>query len=156
MIHLQIDESLQAAGVSAAWEGDLLEKAARQTLEQASGVPDDDLTIVLTGDEQVQQLNQQYLGVDAPTDVLSFPAGDPDPDSEHLYLGDVIISYPRAQAQAEVGGHPVESELQLLVVHGVLHLLGFDHAEEEEKAVMWGKQGEVLNSLGLGGIRLPE
>jgi probable rRNA maturation factor len=92
-------------------------------------------------------LNRQYLGVDAPTDVLSFPVGEVDPESEALYLGDILISYPQALAQAEAAGHPVQAELQLLVVHGTLHLLGYDHAEEDEKTLMWKAQDEILARL---------
>jgi probable rRNA maturation factor len=79
---------------------------------------------------------------------LSFLAGETDPETDLIYLGDVLISYQRAQVQAAAGGHPVEDELQLLVVHGVLHLLGFDHAEETEKAKMWAEQSKILSQLG--------
>jgi probable rRNA maturation factor len=65
------------------------------------------------------------------------------------YLGDIAISLPRATAQAEAAGHPVAAELQLLTVHGVLHLLGHDHAEPEEKAAMWAAQAAVLATLGV-------
>lgn len=107
------------------------------------------LTIVLSDDRQLQALNRQYLDIDAPTDVLAFPAGQMDPESGALYLGDVLISEPRARAQAQAGGHALEAELQLLVVHGVLHLLGYDHADEDEKAHMWAAQAAALESLGL-------
>jgi len=80
--------------------------------------------------------------------VLSFPAGDLDPDSEELYLGDVVISVPRALAQASAAGHPYLEEMQLLVVHGVLHLLGHDHGEPDEKQRMWDLQRKVLSHLG--------
>ena len=109
---------------------------------------DVDITIILTDDAQIHELNKQYRGIDAPTDVLSFPSGDTDPDSNRLYLGDVVISYPRAQAQGEAGGHPVEAELQLLVVHGVLHLSGYDHVEEQGKSRMRAAQAEILVLLG--------
>ena len=75
-----------------------------------------------------------YLGIDGPTDVLSFPASEMDPETGVHYIGDILISIPRAQAQADAAGHPLEAEVQLLVVHGVLHLLGHDHAQAEEKA----------------------
>ncbi len=63
------------------------------------------------------------------------------------YLGDVIVSYPRAVVQAGEHGHPVEQELNLLVVHGLLHLLGYDHASEEERALMWARQETILTAL---------
>jgi probable rRNA maturation factor len=127
---------------------DLAERAAAATLKHESS-PDADLTLVLTGDERLQALNKEFLGKDRPTDVLSFPAGEIDPDTGRRYLGDVLISVPRATEQAAAHGHPLESELQLLTVHGVLHLLGHDHAAAEEKARMWAAQSEILTGLGL-------
>ncbi len=132
----------------------LLENAARVTLD-LSEVPDADLTLVLTGDEQVRALNREYLDIDQATDVLSFPAGDTDPETGRAYLGDIVISLPRAAEQAETRGHAVEAEVQLLVVHGVLHLLGHDHAEEAEKTRMWALQAKVLAFLGVK-IGIPE
>ncbi len=113
-----------------------------------------ELTLVVTDDEGIQALNRDFLGVDAPTDVLSFSAQEDDgpfvlaPEGRG-YLGDVIVSYPRAVEQAQEQEHSAEQELALLVVHGVLHLLGYDHASEEEKAVMWARQEAVLSSLNL-------
>jgi probable rRNA maturation factor len=111
-----------------------------------------EVTLVLTDDEGIQALNRDFLGLDAPTDVLSFSAqedGGPFVAAPEMggYLGDVIVSYPRAVAQAEERGHPIQQELNLLVVHGILHLLGYDHAGEEEKAVMWARQEAILRGL---------
>ncbi len=133
---------------------ELIEGAALATLahEAAQG----DISIVLTDDAQLQQLNREYLGIDAPTDVLSFPASETDPESGAAYLGDILISVPRAAEQASVAGHAMESEAQLLVVHGVLHLLGHDHAEPAEKSRMWAAQSAVLASIGLAGIQIRE
>jgi probable rRNA maturation factor len=135
---------------------DLLERAARTTLEHESQSLDCDLSIILTDDARLHELNLNYLGVDAPTDVLSFPASETDPETGARYIGDILISTPRAQTQAEAAGHSLESEVQLLVVHGVLHLIGHDHAEAEEKARMWQAQAEVLKKLGLGQIQIRE
>ncbi len=137
-------------------ESELVERAANATLEHESTPDDSDLTIVLTDDEQLQDLNRDYRDVDAPTDVLSFPASEADPETGRRYLGDILISVQRAEEQAAAADHPLEAELQLLVVHGVLHLLGYDHAEEEEKSRMWTAQSEVLASLGLSGITISE
>ncbi len=134
----------------------LLERAAQAALEHESQTSESELTIVLTDDARLHQLNREYLGVDAPTDVLSFPASETDPETGARYMGDILISVPRAQAQADAAGHPLESEVQLLVVHGVLHLLGHDHAEPEEKARMWRAQSEILEQLGLGNIQIRE
>ena len=133
---------------------DLVAGAAEQTLslEGASG----DLTLVLTDDAHLRQLNHQYLDINAPTDVLSFPSGEADPETGNTYLGDVIISVPRAQVQAAAAGHSLEAEVQLLVVHGVLHLLGYDHAEANGKAGMWAAQERALNRLGLSSIVIRE
>jgi probable rRNA maturation factor len=115
------------------------------------GVPGQ-ATLVITDDEGIQTLNREYLGRDTPTDVLAFGAQEAAgtfvaaPEMED-YLGDVIVSYPRAVAQAEDHGHSVEEELNLLIVHGVLHLLGYDHADEQQEAVMWARQGAILAGL---------
>jgi probable rRNA maturation factor len=135
---------------------DLLKRAAQTALVHQAQPLDVELSIVLTNEARLHELNLNYLGIDAPTDVLSFPASETDPQSGARYIGDVLISIPRAQAQADVAGHPLESEVQLLVVHGVLHLLGHDHAEVEEKARMWKAQGEILAELGLGALQIHE
>jgi probable rRNA maturation factor len=143
MIHVEIDPE---TGITISSE--LVERAGRATLD-LSGVPDADLTLVLTGDERIRGLNREFLHQDTATDVLSFPADEPDPETGRRYLGDVVISVPRAAMQAGAGEHPLEAEIQLLVVHGVLHLLGHDHAEAEEKTRMWAAQSEVLERLGV-------
>jgi probable rRNA maturation factor len=125
----------------------LVKEAARITLEHQRISPDSSLTIVISDDDHLTQLNQQFNNIDETTDVLAFPTDHIDPDIETPYLGDVIISYPRAFEQANSIGHPVESELQLLIVHGVLHLLGYDHSNEQEKALMWSAQSEILSQL---------
>lgn len=137
---------------------DLLERAAHAALEHDASRHslDSELSIILTDDRRLHELNLNYLGVDAPTDVLSFPTSETDPETGARYIGDILISIPRAQAQAEAAGHPFESEMQLLVVHGVLHLMGHDHAEAEEKARMWKAQAEILERLGLGQIEIRE
>ncbi len=127
---------------------DLMEKAAQAVLD-LSGVPDGDVTIALVDDVRIQGLNRDFLGHDTPTDVLSFPADEPDPETGRRYLGDVAISFARAAEQAGERGHTVEDELQLLVVHGVLHLLGHDHAGAGEKGRMWAAQTRVLERLGV-------
>ncbi len=146
MISLQIDDDLPGPPDPALSE--LLERAALETLDRAGGPAAPALSIVINGDAHLQTLNRQYLGIDAPTDVLSVPSNETDPDSGDIYLGDILISYPRAQAQAQSGGHPLQDELQLLAVHGVLHLLGYDHDQEDDKSQMWSLQAQILKSLG--------
>ncbi len=143
MIFVEIEPDLKAGPAP-----DLLERAAAATLRGRS-TPEIDLTLVVAGDDRLQELNRDFLDIDAPTDVLSFPADETDPETGRPYLGDVVISLPRAGEQARAGGHPLEQELQLLVVHGVLHLLGYDHSDPPEKERMWAAQAEVLKSLGI-------
>lgn len=145
-LYVEIGEPF-VANVSEDW----LRAIAQSTLD-AEGRDPVALTLVIIEDEALRALNRDYLGIDMPTDVLSFGGEAPDfvsaPDAEP-YLGDVIISYPRAQAQARAAGHPVEAELALLVVHGVLHLLDYDHIRPADKAVMWERQVQILAGLGL-------
>ena len=125
----------------------LLRQAARAALAQQR--LQGDLTIVITGNAQLRALNRAFRQVDAPTDVLSFATDDqPRASKQTRYLGDVIISYTQANAQAKAGGHPVGAELQLLVVHGVLHLLGHDHDTRPGEAKMWQAQARILTSIG--------
>jgi len=124
-----------------------LERSVLVTLNHQGVSPDSDLTILVDDDQRIQKLNNEYLSIDAPTDVLAFPAGFTDPDTGHNYLGDVIISFPQAKSQAEKRGHSLEAEIQLLIVHGVLHLLGYDHLESEDKEIMWSAQSQVLSQV---------
>lgn len=120
-----------------------------------AAIPEDEhgdveLTIRISGDELLQQLNCDHRGIDEPTDVLSFPATDdefPDPEDppdEGTYLGDIAISFPAAVRNAELTGTPLERELQHLVTHGVLHLLGYDHESEADTAAMRAREVELL------------
>lgn len=152
-IHLQIDEALPDEERPLPDTLALVETAVTTTLRQQEAPPAE-LTLFLTGDGRIQQLNRDYLGHDKPTDVLSFPAGAPMPGMATMtaYLGDVIIALPYAARQAAAAGHNTNAELQLLAVHGTLHLLGYDHASAEEKAEMWRAQTAVLTQLGLSHI----
>ena len=130
-------------------DSSIVERAVETTLDNHSVDKHVSLSVIRANDERVHELNHKYRGVDAPTDVLSFPGGHNDPDDGSLYLGDVIVSYPRSQLQAEEHGHPVEDELQFLVIHGILHLLGFDHLSLEEKNRMWSAQETTAKKLNL-------
>jgi len=129
----------------------LLETAVRATLTHEEQQPPLELSVLLTDDAEIQQMNRDFRGVDKPTDVLSFPAGEALPGMEDAdpYLGDIAISVPYAERQAAQAGHDLAGELQLLVIHGVLHLLGYDHDDPEEKAAMWAAQTAVLAELHL-------
>lgn len=115
-----------------------------------------EMSLVITGDEEIQELNRQYREVDSPTDVLSFPAGDLDPESGLIYAGDVLISFPTAHRQADETGNPICSEIVLLAVHGTLHLLGYDHGDDKEKERMWAVQNQILNLLGIQLAKYPD
>lgn len=132
-------------------------RLALETTLRYAGRPDAEMSLVITDDETIQELNRTYRGIDAPTDVLSFgtqpEAEDPfnfigGPETTP-YLGDVLISYPVAAGQAGVAGHPVMDELCLLAVHGTLHLLGYDHATVEDEKAMWDVQETVLSRIGI-------
>jgi len=125
---------------------------AIQTVINAHDIdPEAGVTVVITDDEAVRALNLQFRDVDSPTDILSFPADEPPipmPD-EPPYLGDLIIAYPYAKVQAEKVGQNFTDNLSLLVVHGTLHLLGYDHDTPESKADMWAEQADALRILGI-------
>ncbi|MGH2626569.1 MAG: rRNA maturation RNase YbeY [Anaerolineales bacterium] len=108
-----------------------------------------ELTLVLTGDRELRRLNRRFASVDRSTDVLSFGSGEPASRQNSRYLGDVVISVPRARRQAQSSGHPLDTELALLVVHGVLHLLGYDHARPLDRRRMSRLHARALGRLGL-------
>ncbi|GIK41227.1 MAG: endoribonuclease YbeY [Chloroflexota bacterium] len=161
-IIFQIDEPFQPHV-----EPNQIEQALHLTLDQlnrtagSNGVTANSVTVVVTDNEVVQQLNAQYRGLDTPTDVLSFE-NTPDPDFPELdeaaagHLGDIIIAYPVAEAQALAGGHMPPEEITLLAVHGFLHLLGFDHDTSEHKQAMWAIQQQVMAHLGLAHVQPTE
>lgn len=139
--------------------------AIRWVLSQHAAPPGTGVTLVVTNDEQVRALNAQYRGVDAATDVLSFPA-EPLPDDlrrmiveaggdDALYLGDLIVAYPYTARHAQAAGHALDDELVLLAVHGTLHLLGFEHDTAAHQAAMWQAQAEALAALGVA-VRVPD
>ncbi|MDX2139833.1 MAG: rRNA maturation RNase YbeY [Chloroflexota bacterium] len=134
----------------------LMRRAALCVLEQQQAVDESALSIVFMGDDEVAALNRQYRHIDAPTDVLSFPnhptynAPDQPP-----YLGDIIIAFPYANMQAQREGHALNDSVALLVVHGTLHLLGYDHDTMEHRASMWAAQEQALVALGISPAIVP-
>ena len=127
----------------------VLTSAAEAALHAAEIQDSPSLSIRITDDDEIRSLNDQYRGIDKATDVLSFSADFTDPDIDSRYLGDIVISFLQAEEQATKRGHLVDEELQLLVIHGILHLMGFDHADPDEKDRMWELQGRILSKLGL-------
>jgi probable rRNA maturation factor len=130
-----------------------LETAVNTSLSYLSSPPTS-LSLLLTDDKRLRQLNRDFRQTDSATDVLSFPANEPLPNKSEpqLYLGDIAISVPYAHKQAQMNGHSLVAELQLLAIHGVLHLLGYDHLEQTEKEEMWSLQELMLTKLGLHDI----
>jgi probable rRNA maturation factor len=142
-IFVTIDEPFLAS-VDATW----LEGVARSVL-QAEGVPPAELGAVVTDDGRLRQLNREYAGEDEVTDVLSFSLTEGEqfasPDGV-LRLGEVIISYPTAERQAREAGRSTDAEIAHLLLHGILHLLGYDHAEPEEERRMRAREQELLRA----------
>lgn len=125
-------------------------RAAQTALASLPGLTDAEVSILLTNDEEVHQLNRQYRGIDRTTDVLSFAQREGEfADPEDLMLGDLVISVDRARSQAKEYGHSVDREISFLTVHGILHLLGWDHQTPEDEARMMEKTESILTGLGL-------
>lgn len=151
---VSLDNDQEKIEISTELEG-LLNKAMNLVarLENLSENTEVDITIVT--DEEIHVLNRDYRGVDRATDVLSFALdeGDDEPEilgaeAEHL-LGDIIISAEKANEQAEEFGHGLNREIVYLAVHGMLHLLGYDHMVEDEKIVMRKREEEILREIDL-------
>ena len=121
--------------------GARLKSAARRALKEAGG--EGDVTVLLTGDEEVRALNLSFRGKDAPTDVLSFPAAQAD------YLGDVALAYGVTAKDAKAAGKRLGDHAAHLVVHGVLHLLGHDHHAARETKAMQALESRTLGALGI-------
>ena len=129
-------------------------KLAAEKVGEMYGVSTGEVSVTLTDDAYIQTLNQQYRQMDRPTDVLSFAlnegvepeiAGGPDIN----VLGDIVLSVERAKAQAAEYGHSLRREIAFLTVHGMLHLLGYDHIEEAERQKMEQEQKMVMEALGI-------
>jgi probable rRNA maturation factor len=146
-IEISVEEKFRGA-VDQGWV-----RRIAQTVLKAEGVASPyEVSLVFTDSETVRQLNRDYRGVDETTDVLAFymlPQKEVDdsfalPPDGVTRLGEVIISYPQVVEQAREQGHSTEKELVLLIVHGVLHLLGYDHEEPKEEAKMRAREKELL------------
>ena len=135
---------------------DQIEAMAYKTIEEVLSVEDFtsdvEVSLTLVDKDEIHTLNRDYRGVDRPTDVLSFPMDDeifPGEEDVDLILGDIVICLDIAKAQAEEYGHSLDRELSYLICHSTLHLLGYDHMEDDEKAIMRGKEKEIMKNLGV-------
>ena len=149
-----LENNQEKVSIPEALEADLT-KAMNVVAELEALSPQTEVDITLVDDAAIHELNRTYRGIDRPTDVLSFALdeGEEEPEVdddeiEHL-LGDVIISAPTAVRQGEEYGHGHEREMTYLAVHGMLHLLGYDHMEEKDKLIMRKREEEVLRRLDL-------
>ena len=132
---------------------------AVQTIVRLYEVDESEVSIILTNDKFIHELNRDYRGIDRPTDVLSFAFRESDEPSIKFdddsnaddvdILGEIIISVERAKKQAEEYGHSLQREIVFLTVHGMLHLLGYDHIEEEDRLEMENEQNFVMDQLGI-------
>lgn len=122
--------------------------ATRENVTEGSEV-----SVTFVDNKTIQEINKDYRNKDSVTDVISFALNDDESDVfEEVIpnlLGDIIVSYPKTVQQAEEYGHSINRELGFLVVHGFLHLLGYDHMNEEEEKVMFKRQEELLEAYGL-------
>ena len=147
-------------------EQEVAEAVIMETLDYEDCPYEVQVNIILTTNEEIRQINLEQRGVDAPTDVLSFPMieyaypsdftvleGDSmdnfDPDSGELILGDIVISVDKVMEQAEKYNHGVKREYAFLIAHSMLHLFGYDHMDEVERENMEIRQDEILNRLGI-------
>ena len=150
-INVLIDEDLESC-LEESW----LQSIAKQVLITQGADTSSELGIFITSQERVQQLNQSYRGKDEPTDVLAFsikeeigehlPPFVMPPDGV-LHLGEVIISYPQAVIQAEEHQHSIKKEITILIIHGMLHLLGYEHDKPELELQMTAKESEILSYI---------
>ena len=154
-INVLIDKEYKKK-IKAIW----LKKVILRILEAEKVGVNSEVELVITGDEKVHELNKQYLDEDRTTDVLSFPMSEQKgnqpffvrvPDGK-MHLGEIIISYPQASKQAEEHNHPVEREMHILLIHGVLHLLGYDHDTPERQKIMWKRASVILQAVVESGL----
>ena len=149
-IGIQIEQKFQEH-IDKEW----VKRIAREVLKAEKIAHPYEMSLVFTDSETMRKLNQEYRGINEPTDVLAFymlPQHEADadfvsPPDDITHLGEVIISYPKAVEQAKEQGHSVERELALLIIHGMLHLLGYDHEKPDEEARMRAREKELLKKV---------
>lgn len=151
-MNVTIDER----GGERTWDHEQIERLALFALERME-VPDAcEVSISLVGPEEIQRLNAEYRGIDKPTDVLSFECDDPwaqDADDDLIEIGDVVIALDVVDEQRERFGTTFEQEASLMLVHSLLHLLGYDHMDDAEAEEMEAIEREILEAYGIEGVR---
>jgi probable rRNA maturation factor len=151
-LRIQIDKNFQKH-LRKEW----LRRVVEHSLAAQDIASEVELGLLITDDETVRKLNQEYRGVDEPTDVLSFALAERktgnnsppfvEPPDGLLHLGEVVISYPQAVRQAEENNHQVKEEVALLVIHGILHLLGYEHDEPAREREMRALEKKILSEI---------
>lgn len=148
---INTEELKSAFGINQAFLESVAESVLKDYYDE---MPDFSLTFVEP--EAIRELNNTYRDVDAVTDVLSFESdGEYDPETGLEYLGDILICLDQAQKQADKSGHSLENEIGLLEIHGLLHLLGYDHMDEAQRKEMWSYQDLYLEKCGIKLNRRP-
>lgn len=144
---------------------EIIEAVVTEALDYEQCPYEAEVSVILTDNESIREINREYRQIDAPTDVLSFPMVDYErpsdfdhveddaedyfnPETGELMLGDIVVSVDKVSEQAEKYGHSEARELAFLVAHSMLHLCGYDHMEDEERLVMEQKQEEILGRRG--------
>ena len=145
---------------------EIINRVILEAIDYAGCPYEAEVSVLLADDEGIRELNREHRGIDAPTDVLSFPMGDYETpcdfeqledacedyfnmETGELMLGDIVLSVDKIREQADKYGHSQERELAFLVAHSMLHLFGYDHMDDAERLVMEEKQEEILNRLGI-------
>ncbi|WP_353096076.1 rRNA maturation RNase YbeY [Tissierella praeacuta] len=128
---------------------EIIDKVAKEVLNLEGKSLDCEVSVSFVDNKEIQELNREYRGVDKETDVLSFPMEDEFNIGGPVLLGDIIISVEKALEQSNDFGHSLYREVAYLTAHSMLHLLGYDHMEEEEKSIMRKKEKEVMKRLGI-------
>jgi probable rRNA maturation factor len=147
---------LTEEGLEVETSSDWMQEIVSKTLSTENLPPNIEISLVITGQERIRELNKEYRDIDSPTDVLSFSMSEHKDEEQTafigppdglVHLGEVIVSYPQAQIQARERGHSLNKEMAILIIHGVLHILGFDHEKPEMEPSMTAREQEILSDL---------
>ncbi len=148
--------NIDIRGGSKTWDIEKIQDLASFALNYAHAPQNSELSVSLVDIDEIHSLNKEYRGIDRPTDVLSFECDSIDeelPEDETLTLGDIIIACDIVDSQREQFGTSFDEEMSLMLVHGCLHVLGYDHIEEDEAEIMEGLEKEILEAYGICGVR---
>ncbi len=148
--------TIDRRGGEASWDDEAIERLATFALEHMEAPDACEVSISLVGVDEIHDLNRTYRGIDKPTDVLSFECDDPwgtYEEDEPIQIGDVVIALDVVDGQRAQFGTGFEEEASLMLVHSLLHLLGYDHIDEDEALEMEALEKEILDAYGLTGIR---